>query len=800
MLSLLPSLLLGLSLFHTPSVNALGTSCSAALGAGTAAASDPYWYDSISHLGGSAYAASGYVVYRNVMDYGAKGDGTTDDTAAINSAISEGGRCGLGCSSSTVTPAVVYFPTGNYLISSPIIPYYYTTLLGDAKNPPTLTMSAAFSNSGTGYDAAIEADPYIPGGNGANYWTNQNNFFRSVRNFIIDTTAVPVGTQAIGIHWQVAQATSLQDITVKMSAASGTKHIGIYMENGSGGFMSDVTTTGGINGLQLGNQQFTFRSISVSNAVNGIYGTWNWGMTFINTTIDSCTNGFYLTTGGNSSAPTDGANYILDTVVTNTPTFILTSTNQATEFAGSLVIDNAVLTGVTNGVMTAGGPVALAGSSNIDLWFQGSIYTPTGTRTYAQQTGASYSKPAGLLDSNGNVFGKSRPQYEAYAASQFQSVKASGAKGDGVTDDTAAIQAVLAAYAGCKIIYFDAGTYLVTDTIVIPEGTTVVGEFFPVILASGLAFASEATPKVVVQVGSSGESGTVEISNMLFSAVGGSSGAIMMEWNVAATAAGDAGLWDSHFRLGGAVGTNIEVAKCSNTSSATDGSCNTAYLGLHVTAGSSGMFENVWVWAADHDLDDQAQGQINSFSARGVLVESTAPTWFIGTASEHHTLYQYNFNGAENIFIGLAQTETPYYQPLPAVPAPFTASLASDPTYPSGLQSAWAFYVQNSKDILVGGAGFYSFYSAYNQACITPLTCQTQIVNIDTKSTGIRFYNLNTVGTTKQLSVGESGIITGSDNSEGFQQTTTFWSTDAAASSKHRSRRHSSRQNRRARA
>lgn len=43
MLSLLPSLLLGLSLFHTPSVNALGTSCSAALGAGTAAASDPYW-------------------------------------------------------------------------------------------------------------------------------------------------------------------------------------------------------------------------------------------------------------------------------------------------------------------------------------------------------------------------------------------------------------------------------------------------------------------------------------------------------------------------------------------------------------------------------------------------------------------------------------------------------------------------------------------------------------------------------------------------------------------------------------
>ena len=36
------------------------------------------------------------------------GDGNTDDTAAIQDAISSGGRCGQGCSSSTTTPAVVY--------------------------------------------------------------------------------------------------------------------------------------------------------------------------------------------------------------------------------------------------------------------------------------------------------------------------------------------------------------------------------------------------------------------------------------------------------------------------------------------------------------------------------------------------------------------------------------------------------------------------------------------------------------------------------------------------------------------
>jgi glucan 1,3-beta-glucosidase len=89
----------------------------------------PYWLEDIKHQGLASFNpnVSSYQTFRNVKDYGAKGDGRSDDTAAIQRAITEGNRCTPGfCESSTTTPAIVYFPGGTYIISSSIIDYYYT--------------------------------------------------------------------------------------------------------------------------------------------------------------------------------------------------------------------------------------------------------------------------------------------------------------------------------------------------------------------------------------------------------------------------------------------------------------------------------------------------------------------------------------------------------------------------------------------------------------------------------------------------------------------------------------------------
>lgn len=135
---------------------------------------------------------------------------------------------------------------------------------------------------------------------------------------------------------------------------------------------------------------------------------------------------------------------IIDANVVNTPIFIQNS-KSSTSLTGSIVLNNVRLQNVKTAVGVAGEQVVLAGgTTTIESWGQGNVYSGTSASfQYTKSDIPAPTKATSLLDGSGNIFGRSRPQYENYAVSQFVSVKDQGAKGDGTTDDTAALQAVL---------------------------------------------------------------------------------------------------------------------------------------------------------------------------------------------------------------------------------------------------------------------------------------------------------------------------------------------------------------------
>lgn len=75
-------------------------------------------------------------------------------------------------------------------------------------------------------------------------------------------------------------------------------------------------------------------------------------------------------------------------------------------------------------------------------------------------------------------------------------------------------------FAGCKLIFFDAGTYYITDTLKIPTDSQVAGEAWSVILGGGAKFQDQTKPRVMVQAGAPWTNGILEITDIIFSTVG----------------------------------------------------------------------------------------------------------------------------------------------------------------------------------------------------------------------------------------------------------------------------------------
>ncbi|KAK3332876.1 glycoside hydrolase family 55 protein [Cercophora scortea] len=736
-----------------------------------------YWLGKIAHQGLAPYGGAGYKVFRNVKDYGAKGDGVTDDTAAINRAISDGNRCGPGCVGSTKTPGIIYFPPGTYIVSSPIIDFYYTQIIGNPSCLPVIKASAKFSGAWV-----LDGNQY--GANGL-AWSAVNVFWRQVSNLVIDLTGVPATTKLAGIHWPTAQATSLSNIVFRMSQASNTMHQGLFIEEGSGGFIGDLVFYGGAQALVIGNQQFTMRNLTIYNAKTAIQQLWSWGWTYQGVSINNCQLGFDFTAVKDGGLLV-GSVVIFDSEINNTPVGISYGNSGASGPAvgNSLMIENVKIKNVPTAIRDAAGTVlaGTTGTTTIAAWGRGHTYSASGAlSTFQGATFPASARPASVV-AGAYYYTRSKPSYATVPVAQFASARAFGAKADGVADDTNAINNLLAtALATGKIAFFDAGIYRVTNTIRIPAGSRITGEAFPVIMSSGAFFANSASPQPVVQVGTSGAGGSIEWSNMIVSTQGAQPGAILIQYNLASSSTTPSGMWDVHVRVGGFAGSNQQLSQCPKTPGTSLNAnnipkqCLAAFMSMHVTKASSGLLmENCWIWVADHDVEAEANNaQISLFVGRGLLIESAAGNiWLYGTSVEHHQRYQYQLVNTRNVIMGQIQTETAYYQTNPGATLPFGAVAAySDPTFALG-NSGWGVRIVGSTKIFAYGAGLYSFFKNYDVTCSQigkGANCQPRILSVENSS--VRFYNLNTVGTTNQISVNGNDIANYASNVNGFVHT-----------------------------
>lgn len=118
----------------------------------------------------------------------------------------------------TTKPAIVYLPSGTYLLQAGIQLFVGTVIVGDPINPPILKASSNFSDDHIVY----AKDPNLGG---------TVNFYIGFKNIVIDSTAVNP-SQSLGLlDWTVSQATQITNVVFNMPIGS-TGHTGLTTDYG----------------------------------------------------------------------------------------------------------------------------------------------------------------------------------------------------------------------------------------------------------------------------------------------------------------------------------------------------------------------------------------------------------------------------------------------------------------------------------------------------------------------------------------------------------------------------------------
>lgn len=227
--------------------------------------------------------------------------------------------------------------------------------------------------------------------------------------------------------------------------------------------------------------------------------------------------------------------------------------------------------------------------------------------------------------------------------SAWTNIRLHGAKGDNVTDDTAAIQKAIDTH---RVLYFPTGFYRVTDTLKLKPDTVLIGlhpSRTQIVLPDRTpAFQGVGAPKALVESASGGDN---IVSGLGLYTDGANPRATALLW----TAGKDSMVTDVKFQ--GGHGTNLYDGSRFNPYNANaTADADTAkrwggqYPSLWVTNGGGGTFANIW--------------SPNTYAYAGIYVSDTKTPGHVYQASvEHHLRSEIVLNRVENWELLAPQTE-----------------------------------------------------------------------------------------------------------------------------------------------
>ncbi|MEG2501189.1 MAG: glycosyl hydrolase family 28-related protein, partial [Oscillospiraceae bacterium] len=229
------------------------------------------------------------------------------------------------------------------------------------------------------------------------------------------------------------------------------------------------------------------------------------------------------------------------------------------------------------------------------------------------------------------------------AQESWVSAKDFGAVGDGITDDTAALQAA----AACgKAIYLPQGKYIVTDTIVLSTTSAIIGlnpiSTQLILPDNSPLFAGIGSPRAILETPVNGVN---YVSGIAIDTNARNPRAVACKWQCGTKSY----MYDIKFVGGhGRISKDSEFLPSYNATRTADYDSerpwDTQFWSLWVTNGGGGVFKNIWT--------------ANPYAEAGIFISETSCSGTMyQVSSEHHVRHEILMRNAANWSFYAMQTE-----------------------------------------------------------------------------------------------------------------------------------------------